>query len=330
MNEKFVGFNALKASVSMLQVLDHYGLTESLRRSGDNLSGACPLHQGHNRTQFRVSMSKNCWMCFGDCHTGGSIIDFVSRMEGIGVREAGLLLQDWFSLRPGNGAFRDKLVPFPGANGKSVPPKKPVNPPLRLLLGPLDSSHPYLRERGLTAETVQTFGIGCCQNGSFRGWIAIPIHNAAGQLVAYARRWPGVPPDDRPKYLLPRGFRKSLELFNQHRAAEEEKAGPLVVVEGFFGCMWVWQAGHRRVVSLMGSMLSTAQEQRILALAGYDRRVLLLLDGDAAGGQGCAQARQRLSRQVAVSAAHLQDGQQPDSLSAQELLRLIGDEKEAA
>lgn len=184
----------------------------------------------------------------------------------------------------------------------------------------------------MTPETVETFGIGCCLQGSFRGWIAIPIHNAAGQLVAYARRWPGEPPDDRPKYLLPPGFLKSLELFNQHRAAKEENAGPLVVVEGFFGCMWVWQAGHRRVVSLMGSMLSTAQEQRIIALAGYDRRVLLLFDGDAAGWQGCAQARQRLGRHVAVSAAHLEKGQQPDSLAPEELLQLIGEgpEKEAA
>ena len=77
----FVGFDALKQAVSMVQVLDRYGLRERLHRSGDNLSGPCPIHAGHNKTQFRVSMSKNCWICFGDCNCGGSIIDFVSRME---------------------------------------------------------------------------------------------------------------------------------------------------------------------------------------------------------------------------------------------------------
>jgi len=77
----FVGFDALKQAVSMVQVLDRYSLTGRLHRSGDNLSGPCPIHADHNKTQFRVSMSKNCWICFGDCTCGGSIIDFVSRME---------------------------------------------------------------------------------------------------------------------------------------------------------------------------------------------------------------------------------------------------------
>ena len=84
----FVGFDALKRAVSMAQVLDHYGLTDRLHRSGDSLSGPCPIHAGHNKTQFRVSLSKNCWICFGDCNGGGSIIDFVSRKEGVGIREA--------------------------------------------------------------------------------------------------------------------------------------------------------------------------------------------------------------------------------------------------
>ena len=78
-------------------MLERYGLLEKLRRSGEGLSGVCPLHQGHNPTQFRVSLSKNCWICFGDCQAGGSIIDFVSRMEKVGIREAGLLLQDRFN-----------------------------------------------------------------------------------------------------------------------------------------------------------------------------------------------------------------------------------------
>ena len=86
--EKFVGFDALKQSVSMAQVLDRYGLLERLHRNGDGLNGVCPIHAGHNPMQFRVSLSKNCWICFGDCHTGGSIVDFVSRKERIGIRDA--------------------------------------------------------------------------------------------------------------------------------------------------------------------------------------------------------------------------------------------------
>jgi DNA primase len=269
----------------MEQVLGRYGLMEKLRRGGDSLSGVCPVHRGHNPAQFRVSMSRNCWMCFGDCHAGGSIIDFVSRMENIGIREAGLLLQDWFSLKPVNGAENPKPA--------AVPFRKEINPPLRFRLGELDMFHPYLKKRGLTAETISTFGLGCCSHGTLRGWIAIPIHDANGRVVAYAGRWPGRPPEEQPKYRLPRGFGKSLELFNQHRAAKESL--PLVVVEGFFGCMRVWQAGHRRVVSLMGSQLSAAQENRIVQLAGKDGQVLLLFDEDAAGRKGRSEAQERLS-----------------------------------
>lgn len=317
MNKTFIGFDRLKQSVTMEQVLGRYGLLEKLRRGGDSLSGVCPVHRGHNPVQFRVSLSRNCWICFGDCHAGGSIIDFVSRMEKVGIREAGLLLQDWFSLKPVNG----REIPKPAA--KVVLFRKENNTPLRFSLGALDGAHPYLQKRGLTAETISTFGLGCCPHGTLRGWIAIPIHDASGKVVAYAGRWPGKPPEEQPKYRLPRGFRKSIELFNQHRAIQESPAKPLVVVEGFFGCMRVWQAGHHRVVSLMGSMLSSAQEERIAQIAGENGQVLLLFDEDAAGRKGRSEAQERLSKRVAVSVIRLEDGQQPDSLEGEELLALI-------
>ncbi len=82
--DRFIGFNWLKQSVTMEQVSERYGLLEKLRRSGDSWSGVCPLHQGRNPTRFRVSLNCNCRICFGDCHAGGSIIDFVSRMEKVG------------------------------------------------------------------------------------------------------------------------------------------------------------------------------------------------------------------------------------------------------
>jgi DNA primase len=316
MNKTFIGFNQLKQSISMEQVLGRYGLLEKLRRGEDSLSGVCPVHRGHNPTQFRVSMSRNCWICFGDCHAGGSIIDFVSRMEKVGIREAGVLLQEWFSVKPING----KEVPRPVVK-KVIPFKKETNSSLRFSLEGLDGSHLYLQKRGLTAETINTFGVGYCAYGILRGWIAIPIHDAKGRVVAYAGRWPGTPPEEQPKYRLPRGFRKSLELFNQHRVVKESL--PLVVVEGFFGCMRVWQAGHRRVVSLMGSQLSPAQEERIVQLTGKDGQVLLLFDEDAAGRKGRSEAQERLGKHVGVSVIRLADGQQPDSLAADELLALI-------
>src|SRR5213594_283743 len=97
-NTPYVDFKAVKASVSMLQILDQYGLTERFKRSGDSLSGSCPLHNGDNPTQFRVSASKNCWNCFGKCKRGGNVLDFVALRENISVREAAIRISEWFGL----------------------------------------------------------------------------------------------------------------------------------------------------------------------------------------------------------------------------------------
>ncbi len=314
-----VDFRRLKQCVSMRQVLERYGLLTQFRRSGDNLSGVCPLHRGSNPTQFRVSLDRNCWICFGDCQAGGSIIDLVSRMEQVGIRQAALLLQDWFNVGPESPV----ITPPPVLQAQS-------NVPLRYTLNRLDHNHAYLKERGLTRETVETFGVGYCRMGYWRDWIVIPIRDREGLPVAYAGRWPGKPQAHIPKYRLPRGFHKSIELFNQHRAARENPEQPLVVVKGFWGCMHVWQAGHRKVVALMGSMMSRVQEERIVILAG-EGPVLLLLDEDGAGQKGRADACTRLRSRVPSEILELPlAGQQPDSLEGWQLLELIQGRKAVA
>src|SRR5688572_14398657 len=94
----FIDFRAVKAAVSMEQVLEHYGLKEKLRPLGeDSLTGCCPIHKGTNPTQFRVSLSKNCWNCFSDCHCGGNVLDFISRLEEVPIQKAAHLAAEWFN-----------------------------------------------------------------------------------------------------------------------------------------------------------------------------------------------------------------------------------------
>lgn len=321
---RFIGFDRLKQSVTMEQVLARYGLLEQLRRRGDNLSGVCPLHQGHNPAQFQVSLTKNCWFCFGDCQSGGSIVDFVARKEGLTIREAGLLLQDWFMAQADHENDDAHAAPDTLSKRNVRPPPKHTNALLGFTLRELDAAHPYLVERGLRPQTIHDFGLGYCSFGSLRDRIAIPIHDAQGRLIAHAGRWPGNPPDGQPKYRLPRGFCKSIELFNQHRAANESGRQPLVVVEGFFGCMALWQTGHRRVVSIMGSLLSPAQGDRIVELVGEGGQAVLFFDGDAAGRKGCARAKARLEGRIALGVVQLPDGGQPDSLDPDQMMDSIG------
>ena len=81
---------------------------------------------------------------------------------------------------------------------------------------------------GLAPELVDAFGLGFCDKGIMAGRVCIPIHNADGQIVAYAGRWVG-PLEDLPegkgKYELPAGFRKDLELFNLHRVEALQAPG---------------------------------------------------------------------------------------------------------
>lgn len=324
----YVDFKAVKQAVSMVQILDHYLLTDRFKPSGDSLSGPCPLHNGEGSTQFRVSISKNCWHCFSDCKAGGNILDFVSRKENISIREAAIRIAEWFNLsftKP----VRNKTAKSDGeeVDTQQDESEQPlsrgseVNKPLGFQLQNLDARHPYLTERGLTPESIAEFGLGLCSKGSMAGRIVIPIHNLEGQIVAYAGRWPGEPPEGQPKYKLPPGFKKSLEVFNLHRAVQADPEQPLVIVEGFFDCIALWQQGVRRVVALMGSSLSPVQQELIAQHTG--NRVVLLFDEDDAGRLGREQCLPKLAAFIFVKSPRLpQEGQQPDGLSADEIQEL--------
>src|ERR1039458_3206171 len=96
----FVDFKAVKAAITMEQVLLHYGILDKFKRGSDSLSGPCPIHKGSNPTQFRISISKNIWNCFSECKHGGNVLDFIARMEEVSIHAAALKAIDWFSLDP--------------------------------------------------------------------------------------------------------------------------------------------------------------------------------------------------------------------------------------
>ena len=338
----FIDFKAVKAAITMEQVLEHYDLLDRFKRSGDSLSGPCPIHKGSNPTQFRVSVSKNIWNCFSDCKHGGNVLDFIARMENVTIHAAALKAIEWFGLDPETmSAHKDEAVEQPAATTKTkvVPAPKPPakttpqapdkntpNKPLKFRLDKLERTHPYLAVRGLTQETIVDFGVGYCVKGMMAERIAIPIHDPDGAIVAYVGRWPGEPPGDTPKYKLPPGFRKSLELFNIDRAIKELDETPLVIVEGFFDCMKLHQSGCRKVVALMGSTMSTAQEDLIRTHTTSESRVLVMLDEDGAGRAGRDDIAVRLAHFVFVKIhSFAEEGKQPDQMTAEEVQLLMGE-----
>jgi DNA primase len=319
MAEQWVSFQDIKNQVSIKEVVDHYGLQLRARKGGDELVGLCPFHgPGKSRDPFRLSLSKNNWHCF-QCDRGGNVIDLVAQHEGVGIREAALMIQQWFG---------ERMDPATASVGVAVtsPEAVEINPPLQPPAFPLKNLNPkhlYLKERGLNQETIEDFGLGSASRGLMKGRIAIPIHNENGELVAYAGRWPGEPPEGEARYKLPVGFVKTAVVFNLHRATELAREKGLVVVEGFFGAMKVHQSGFPNVVALMGSYLSEAQTHLLRAALGAQGKVTIMMDGDEDGRNCQEQCLAELSRHMFVKVVELNDGIQPDHLSDDQLRQLL-------
>jgi hypothetical protein len=135
MESEWVDFKVVKASVTMQQVLEHYGLR--LRKvNATHMRGKCPLPTHSSQASgdsFGVDLEKQAWACQSDScakarggQRGGNILDFVAVKEGLSVRDAALKLASWFGIvseRPAgrNGTGKD-AVP------KAAPAKVAENP----------------------------------------------------------------------------------------------------------------------------------------------------------------------------------------------------------
>jgi DNA primase len=326
MQPNWVDFKAVKLAVTMRMVLDHYAI-DWLRKKGSELYGRCPIHKGTSEDSFNVNSDKNCFQCFaGSCGKRGNVLDFVAAMEKCSVRDAALKLADWFSIGSaamGSEARSDRQTAAQLARKKeAIGERGEPNKPLKFgALQNVDHAHPYLAERGISRETAELFGVGFFSGrGIMSGRIVIPIYNLAGDVVAYAGR---TLDDAADKYKFPPGFHKSLELYNAHRVLgqtwPENWDELVVVVEGFFDCMKLWQAGIPSV-ALMGSSLSDTQAE-ILGKDWYE--ALLMFDGDASGQTCTNEALVKLGRSMWVRAVMLGPDVQPDHLSPAEIESIL-------
>ncbi len=170
----------------------------------------------------------------------------------------------------------------------------------------------YLAERGITRATADAWGLGYApahdgllRHLAARGWSAtlllasglaldaplrprwvdrlmLPLPDEAGVPLAFAGR--ALEADVEPKYLSsPTSalFVKHRELYGWPNLPAVRAAGEALLVEGHLDMLAAWQAGHRHVLALGGTLLHPEQ----LARLGVPR-LTLVLDGDAAGTRG--------------------------------------------
>jgi DNA primase len=307
----WLDFKSIKRTVRMESVLRHYRV--ELRRSGKHqYRGCCPIHHGDGSGAFHVNLAREIFHCFS-CGAGGTVLDFVAAMEGCSLLEAARRIQ---AIPCSANLQPDLWKSAPNEMGL-VTKRRMVSSALNFTLKGIDSSHPYLADRGIAQETAIEFGVGFYSGpGLMHSRLVIPIHNADGQLIAYCGRSVD---QTQPRYRLPPTFTKSQILFNMHRACRGMEKS-VVVVEGFFDCMKVHQASIRSVVGLMGSVLHEPQRHSLLE---HFRQVTLLMDGDPAGRKASTIIAKTLRPHCDVREVLLPNGVQPDQLQAEDIGKLL-------
>ena len=82
----------IRQSVTMKDICDHYGFEP-------NRAGFihCPFHPGDRDASLKIYPSSRGWNCFG-CGRGGSVIDFVEALCGVGFNEAVRIIDSTFNL----------------------------------------------------------------------------------------------------------------------------------------------------------------------------------------------------------------------------------------
>jgi len=183
----------------------------SLSKAGQNFKGLCPFHS-EKTPSFTVSPSRQTFHCFG-CGEGGSVFTFLMKIEGASfpavVRALGEKLGIRVEEQPASPAAQqraeqaERLVALNRAAADFFH---------RMLLEDqaAEPARAYLRDRGITAETIERFGIGYAPQswdgllkalaGAGGGKGKWPVEDLAAAGLIVAREQGGKKPADASGY----------------------------------------------------------------------------------------------------------------------------------
>jgi DNA primase len=272
-------------SLPLLAVLSSLGFAEwKSRKEGTEWSGACPVCKPKtNRGNFSFAADGK-FRCFSCPVKGRGAIDLVQAVKDCGFQEAVSLLR---SIDTRSIQSRVQSPAAPHQEPRTVPTENPPFNGGQYHKYFVDS--PWLAKRGFTRQTLEAFGVGeyfnPARTSAYKGKILIPVRRwNDGELVAYLARDPR-PDAERgadPKYIWPKGFQKSLEVFGAWQLRQQRQAqglGPIprvFLVESPFAVMKFHQLGLP-AVSCFGWSISSDQ---IAILAQLAKGVYFLPDRD--------------------------------------------------
>ncbi len=319
-----------------LDIVDLIGQHVQLRKAGRTFKALCPFHS-EKLPSFVVSPERQSWHCFGGCGTGGDIISFVMRKEGLEFKEALAMLAERAGVRlqerRRSSQEEQRLGRLKAANEAAAEWHK-----RRLWSVDGGRVRDYLERRGVDREAADMFTLGYSPPGwqllrdylvergfndselvaagllvepdsrgragerpydRFRGRLMFPIRDGRGTIVGFGAR---TLDNSEPKYLnTPQTplFDKSGILYGIDRAAEAIRGeGRAVIVEGYMDVIAAHQHGFSNVVGSMGTSLT---ERQVMSLKRLTGAIVMALDADAAGKQAALRShdvvRETLRRQ---------------------------------
>jgi len=331
--------------VDVVDLIDGY---VPLKKAGANFAACCPFHN-EKSPSFTVSPSKQFYHCFG-CGAHGSAIGFLMEYSGLGfidaikelANRAGLQVPEDDARRAHDGPKMTALTDIMARAAKYYYEQ----------LKRSEKAVSYLKQRGVSGEIAQKFGIGYAPDGwqnlgaafddytipelqvaglvikndqgrlydRFRDRVMFPIINQKGEVIAFGGRVLG---DGEPKYLnSPETplFEKGREVFGlpQARAALREK-DTVIVVEGYMDVVALAQHGVGNAVATLGTATTATHVQKLLRQVD---RIVYCFDGDNAGRKAAWRALENsleaLPEQKSIGFVFLPQADDPDSFVRRE------------
>jgi DNA primase len=340
-----------------------------LKKSGNGWVACCPFHE-ERTPSFRVDPRRGTWHCFGACGTGGDQIGFLQRIDNLPFLEALEVL-----------AARTGIeIPRSSRGGGDAGELRRTEDLQREVLGRAESffrgqlataeggrAAAYLRERGLTSETAEAFGVGYAPSSGnalaaslraagvdlalaaavglvrktdegrtydfFRGRMTIPIRDEHGRIAGFGARRLSDDDASGPKYINTSEtalFRKSRLIYALDRALPHvRREGRIVLVEGYTDVMAAHQQGFQNVVAVLGT--ATTEDHAALIRRTGARRATLVFDGDEAGRKAAGKALHGLlPLDLDLEVVALRGGVDPCDLLVRDGAAAFGSELELA
>ena len=293
-------------STDIIDVISDYLV---LKKSGSNFKALCPFHR-ERTPSFTVNPEKQMFYCFG-CQTGGNVFTFLVKHENMTFAEAVRMLAERAGIElpsvdrgeqektlsllninkiAGDFFHRCLLSEKLGEKARRYLVKRKIGKDIisRFQLGYAPAGDGLIRELnkgGFRREIILDSGLLSSDKKRvlFRNRLMLPIFNTLGKVVGFGGR---VFTDSQPKYInSPETslYHKGSNLYGLNFAKEYIRdEGKVIIVEGYFDLLRVFQCGVGNVVASLGTALTEGQ---VNLLRRYTKEVVMVYDADTAGVQ---------------------------------------------